>query len=106
MADDKTSSSDAKQTPGATEAPKHAEQPKVYEVFEAPESANALPEGYGQNTAGGRPPRLSLEEAVRTVRWEDFAKVHTYPCVRESALTGIGAAFGVGGLRMLFGGMW
>jgi len=109
MADD---TRDAKQShpagppPGATEPPEHVRQPKVYEIFEAPPSANALPQGYGQNTAGGRPPKLSLGEAVKTVRVEDFKNVHTYPCVRESLMTGIGGAFAIGGTRMLFGSMF
>lgn len=93
--------------PGATSPPPHVQNssPKVYEVFNAaPPSANALPDGSGQNTAGGRPAIPNLSEAVKTLRWQDFSQVHMYPCVRESLLTGIGAAFAMGGVRSLFGG--
>ncbi len=98
--------------PGATEPPSHVQNSKVYEVFEPaarpdnapPQNANALPAGYGQNTAGGRPPKLDITDAVKTVRLEDFKNIHTYPCVRESLLTAIGTAFAVGGGRVLFGG--
>jgi cytochrome c oxidase assembly protein subunit 20 len=97
--------------PGATSPPEHVKTPnKIYEVFNAPPraspppNANALPEGSGLNTAGGREKVPSLTEAVKTVRLEDFKQVHMYPCVRESLLMGIGGGFGVGGVRALWGG--
>lgn len=89
--------------PGATEPPEHVKSPKVYEVFNAPANANALPEGSGQNTAGGRPENPSLTEGIKTVRIEDFKQVHQYPCVRESLLTGIGGGFGMGAIRAVWG---
>lgn len=91
--------------PGATEPPAHVTTPKTYEVFNPPPPANALPAGYGQNTAGGRPEKVSIEQALKTIRLEDLKTVHKQPCVRESLLTAIGSAFVVGGGRMLFGGM-
>lgn len=92
--------------PGATEPPEHVKTPnKVYEVFSAPPAnANALPDGSGQNTAGGREKNLGLTDAIKTVRIEDFKQVHMYPCVRESLLTGIAGGFGMGGIRALWGG--
>ncbi|KAH7370120.1 hypothetical protein BKA65DRAFT_487709 [Rhexocercosporidium sp. MPI-PUGE-AT-0058] len=92
--------------PGATSPPEHisSSSPKVYEVFNAPPaSANALPEGSGQNTAGGQKEAPTLASAIKTVRVQDFKQVHMYPCVRESLLMGIGGAFGVGGVRALWG---
>jgi len=93
--------------PGSTEIPEHVKTPnKIYEVFHSPPpSANALPEGSGQNTAGSRQPEPGIAEAIKTVRLEDFKQVHMYPCVRESLLMGIGGGFGVGGVRALWGGM-
>src|SRR4051812_11498015 len=73
--------------PGATSPPEHisSSSPKVYEVFNAPPaSANALPEGSGQNTAGGQKEAPTLASAIKTVRVQDFKQVHMYPCVRES----------------------
>ena len=90
--------------PGATLPPEHVKDAKVYEVFHAPGNANALPEGSGQNTAGGKLPNPSLGEAVKTVRLGDFKQIHMYPCVRESLLTAIGGGFAVGGIRALLGG--
>jgi len=102
---------DSSQTPirgppaGATEPPEHVKTPnKIYEVFNAPPSANALPEGSGQNTAGSHEPTPTLGDAIKTVRLGDFKQVHMYPCVRESLLMGIGAGFGLGGVRALWGG--
>ncbi|KAH8777197.1 hypothetical protein BGZ57DRAFT_761631, partial [Hyaloscypha finlandica] len=91
--------------PGATEPPDHVKTPnKVYEVFHSqPQSANALPEGSGQNTAGGRERPPAITDAVKTIKLEDFKKVHMYPCVRESLLMGIGSGFGIGGIRALWG---
>ncbi len=92
--------------PGATEPPEHVHSPKIYEVFNSPpRNANALPEGSGQNTAGGRQQAPALTDAIKTVKLEDFKKVHMYPCVRESLLMGIGGGFGIGGIRALWGGM-
>lgn len=79
---------------------------KNYELFDSPPvSANALPPGSGLNTAGSKlNANPTLVDAIKTVRLEDFKQVHMYPCVRESLLTGIGAGFGIGGLRGIFGG--
>ncbi|KAG4433474.1 hypothetical protein IFR05_011039 [Cadophora sp. M221] len=92
--------------PGVTSPPEHitSSTPKVYEDFNAPPaSANALPEGSGQNTAGAHKEVPTLASAIKTVRVQDFKQVHMYPCVRESLLMGIGGAFGVGGVRALWG---
>ena len=94
--------------PGVVEPPDHVKTPnKIYEVFNSPPpSANALPEGSGQNTAGGRERPPAITDAVKTIKLEDFKKVHMYPCVRESLLMGIGGGFGIGGIRALWGGMF
>lgn len=121
-ADTRENSADSSPTPppGATAPPEHIQsaKPKVYEVFHSsnptassstsprPESANDLPLSASQNTAGANNEQLkpTLTNALKTVRLEDFKQVHMYPCVRDSLLTGIGAGFGVGGLRALLGG--
>ena len=84
-------------------------QGKLYEVFDdppatRPESANVLPGG-AANTAGGRQKEAHLMDALRMMKFTDFTEVHKKPCVRESLLTGILSAFGVGGLRAILGGM-
>ncbi|KIN01101.1 hypothetical protein OIDMADRAFT_89435, partial [Oidiodendron maius Zn] len=76
---------------------------KNFEVFH---SANALPPGSGLNTAGSKlnNSNPTFFDALKTVRLQDFTQVHMYPCVRESLLMGIGAGFGVGGVRGVLGG--
>jgi cytochrome c oxidase assembly protein subunit 20 len=91
--------------PGVTTPPDHLKNSKVYEVFNPPANANALPEGSGLNTAGAHASQPTLGEAVKTVRLGDFKQVYMYPCVRESLLNGIGGGFALGGVRLLFGGM-
>ena len=83
---------------------KPAREPsKNFEVFH---SANALPPGSGLNTAGSKlnNSNPTFFDALKTVRMQDFTQVHMYPCVRESLLMGIGAGFGVGGVRGVLGG--
>jgi cytochrome c oxidase assembly protein subunit 20 len=76
-----------------------------YETFTSPPpSANSLPPGSGQNTAGSHlaPPKIT--DAIKTVRLEDFKQVHMYPCARDAFIFGIGSGFGIGGLRFALGG--
>lgn len=66
-------------------------------------NANALPGG-GQNTAGGKNKEASLLDAAKTIRLSDFKQFHKKPCVRDALMTGIGAGFGIGGVRSILGG--
>ncbi|KAI9680843.1 MAG: hypothetical protein M1817_004283 [Caeruleum heppii] len=67
-----------------------------------PASANVLPGGT-ENTAGGHTRELNFTEAAKSIKVEDFTKLHKQPCVRDSLLAGIGGGFGVGGLRAVLG---
>ena len=81
---------------------------KTYEAFSAPpapENANALPGG-GLNTAGGKSKETHLFDAIKTVRVNELKEVHKKPCARDALLTGIGAGFGIGGLRAIMGGKY
>ena len=76
----------------------------AYESFAGPPaSANAMPGGT-ENTAGGRGADLSVASVARTLKLEDFQKVHRQPCARDSLLLGISGGFGVGGVRAVLGG--
>lgn len=48
--------------------------------------------------------RPSISEAAGMIKSEDFANIATYPCARTGFLQGIGAGFGMGGLRFIVGG--
>ena len=83
---------------------------KHYEVFDdppetPPESANVLPGGTA-NTAGGRQRDTSFINALKMMKLSDFTEVHKKPCVRESFMTAMLSAFGVGGLRAILGGLY
>ena len=79
--------------------------PKTYHNGSLDTSANALPLGSGQNTAGSHAtPPPTIKEGLKTIRLEDFTQVHKYPGVRDSLLMGIGAGFGAGGLRFVLAG--
>jgi len=90
----------------ATSSTTPTSQSRTYETFNAPiapENVNALPGG-GLNTAGGRPKDAGLLEAMKSVRLQELKEVHKKPCVRDALLTGIGAGFGIGGIRVIMGG--
>lgn len=68
-----------------------------------PQNANLLPGGT-MNTAGGSIRQTSIVEAAKTIKIRDFKELHKKPCARDSFLVGIGAGFGVGGIRAVIGG--
>ncbi|KAL8951882.1 MAG: hypothetical protein Q9222_002157 [Ikaeria aurantiellina] len=78
---------------------------KTYDTFSYPatrENANSLP-GANNTSAGGKPTQAGIVDALKMIRLSDFKEVHKKPCTREGFLTGIGAAFGVGGIRAILG---
>ena len=79
-------------------------QDKSLERCPIPENANALLGG-AINTAGGKVKNTTLIDAVKTIKLEDFKEVHKKPCARDALLAGIGAGFGVGGIRAIMGGL-
>ncbi|KAL9600997.1 MAG: hypothetical protein Q9219_002819 [cf. Caloplaca sp. 3 TL-2023] len=78
---------------------------KSYDTFNYPatsENVNSLPGANGNNSQG-QPTGTGLTEALKSIKLADFKEVHKKPCTRESFLTGIGAGFGVGGIRAVLG---
>lgn len=75
---------------------------KLWEAFGNPEeSANMLP------TASGKKPNdVSVTEAMKSMSMKDAASFYKAPCARDSLLLGIGAGFGVGGVRGVLGGIY
>ncbi|KAL9103951.1 MAG: hypothetical protein Q9163_001057 [Psora crenata] len=69
----------------------------------APDNANVLPGG-SSNTAGGKTKEASIIDAIKSIHLADFKEVHKKPCVRDALMTGIGAGFGIGGVRTILGG--
>ncbi len=48
---------------------------------------------------------VSIIDAAKTIKRDDFLKVHQLPCHRQGYMTGIGAGVALGVTRFLFGGM-
>ncbi|MCJ1326422.1 hypothetical protein MMC10_003086 [Thelotrema lepadinum] len=48
--------------------------------------------------------QATLLDGLKSIQLSDFTQVHKIPCARESLLTGMGAGFAVGGLRLVFRG--
>ncbi|KAI8100111.1 uncharacterized protein BX664DRAFT_355455 [Halteromyces radiatus] len=52
-------------------------------------------------TPDGVPDKSDYVEALKTVKLEEFKDIGKIPCARTSLLYGMGAAFGLGGIRFL-----
>ncbi|KAL4879668.1 hypothetical protein BJY04DRAFT_193350 [Aspergillus karnatakaensis] len=74
---------------------------KLWEAFGNPEEpVNMLP------TASGKKPNdVSVTEAMKSMSLSNAGSFYKTPCARDSLLLGIGAGFGVGGVRGVLGGM-
>jgi cytochrome c oxidase assembly protein subunit 20 len=76
----------------------------LWEAFGNPEeSANVLP-NTGYNGAKKDANDVSVTEAVKSVSLKEVTSFYKAPCARDSLLLGIGAGFGIGGLRGVLGG--
>lgn len=70
-----------------------------------PENANVYAAAASQHTAGGSAADVTLTDAAKSIKMEDFAAFPKKPCVRDSLLTGITAGFVVGSSRAIWRGM-
>jgi len=49
-------------------------------------------------------PKVSVLDAAKTIKSEDFFKISQYPCHRQGYMTGIGAGAAIGVGRFVFAG--
>ncbi|KAJ5390125.1 uncharacterized protein N7496_001193 [Penicillium cataractarum] len=78
---------------------------KLWDAFGNPEEpVNALANA-SYKPRGKDPKDVSYSDVVGTVSMSEISSFYKAPCARESLLTGIGAGFGIGGVRAVFGGM-
>ncbi|RAK99870.1 cytochrome oxidase biogenesis protein, Cox20 subunit [Aspergillus ibericus CBS 121593] len=77
---------------------------KLWEAFGNPEEpVNMLPSA---GTKSGRTTKdITVTEAMKSMSLENVTSFHKAPCARDSLLLGIGAGFGVGGVRGVVGGL-
>lgn len=93
------------QPSGASDA--SAPTGKTYDTFNYPataENVNSLPGANGFKASKQQPTNAGVLDALKSIRLVDFTEVHKKPCTREGFLTGIGAGFGIGGVRAILGG--
>lgn len=77
---------------------------KLWEAFGNPEeSANVLA-NTAYNGAKKDANDVSVTEAVKSISLKEVTSFYKAPCARDSLLLGIGAGFGIGGLRCVLGG--
>jgi cytochrome c oxidase assembly protein subunit 20 len=73
---------------------------KLWDAFGNPEEpVNVLPTAPGKKTNG-----VSVTEAMKSMSLNNATSFYKTPCARDSLLLGIGAGFGVGGVRGVLGG--
>lgn len=78
---------------------------KLWEAFGNPEDqANVLPGTVTNNSKSKDSSDSTLSEAFKSLSAKDLTTFYKMPCARDSLLLGIGAAFGVGGIRGVLGG--
>jgi cytochrome c oxidase assembly protein subunit 20 len=73
---------------------------KLWEAFGNPEDqVNMLPTAHGKKAND-----ISVTEAMKSLPLNSATSFYKAPCARDSLLLGIGAGFGVGGVRGVLGG--
>ncbi|KAH0285499.1 hypothetical protein KCU62_g7466, partial [Aureobasidium sp. EXF-3399] len=97
-------SEDPTRQPANAEKSFTSEQWKGAETTHAvkPENANVYAAAAAQHTAGGSAADVTLADAAKSIKIEDFANLPKKPCVRDSLLTGITAGFVVGSSRAIW----
>lgn len=106
MAADSRESQSSRPSPSPSDA--SASTGKTYDTFNYPATAdniNSLPGANGKNPRGP-PASAGITDALKSIKIDDFKAVHKKPCTREGFLTGIGAGFGIGGIRAILGGTY
>ncbi|GIK01397.1 hypothetical protein Aspvir_005433 [Aspergillus viridinutans] len=105
-ANERTASEDSSSSRKKTkyELPK-SQVGKLWEAFGNPEeSANVLSNtGYSGTKKDASD--VSVTEAMKSMSLKEVTSFYKAPCARDSLLLGIGAGFGIGGVRGVLGGL-
>ncbi|KAI1851331.1 hypothetical protein JX265_000435 [Neoarthrinium moseri] len=91
--------------PGATAPPEHVDKPQVYEIFHGskPEDRDGSLASAPTSPEAPNNKRPTIADGLKTIKSDDWLKVHQIPCARQGFLTGIGAGALIGAGRYLFG---
>ncbi|KAH8693015.1 hypothetical protein BGW36DRAFT_302255 [Talaromyces proteolyticus] len=101
---------DGNSTPSSTpkNKPKHdfpkSQVGKLWDAFGNPEEPiNVLP-GATYDPSREKPKELTMSQSLSSITMKDFSNFHRKPCARDSLMLGMGAGFGIGGIRGIVGG--
>ncbi|KAJ5266804.1 hypothetical protein N7478_009612 [Penicillium angulare] len=78
---------------------------KLWDAFGNPEEKVNMLSNASYKPRGKSAKDVSYSEVIGDVSVSEMASFYKVPCARESLMTGIGAGFGIGGTRAIFGGM-
>lgn len=78
---------------------------KLWDAFGDPEDRVNVLANASYKPRGKDANDVSYSEVVGNMSMSEISSFYKAPCARESLLTGIGAGFGIGGVRGLFGGI-
>lgn len=78
---------------------------KLWDAFGDPEERVNVLANASYKTPGKNPKDVTYSEVIGEISISELSSVYKRPCGRESLLTGIGAGFGIGGVRAVIGGM-
>uniref|UniRef100_A0A093XHS8 Cytochrome c oxidase assembly protein COX20, mitochondrial n=1 Tax=Talaromyces marneffei PM1 TaxID=1077442 RepID=A0A093XHS8_TALMA len=77
---------------------------KLWEAFGNPDERINVHPGASYNPAHSPKPKdITISESLKSIKLEDFSTFHKKPCARDSLLVGLGAGFGIGGIRGIVG---
>lgn len=77
---------------------------KLWEAFGNPEESANRFSTTGYSGAKKDANDVSVTDAVKSMSVKDVTSFYKAPCARDSLLLGIGAGFGIGGIRGVLGG--
>ena len=88
--------------------PAKSQADKLWDAFGNPEDqANTLPGKMSNNLGKGSKESndVTVTDALKSLSSKDLTTFYKLPCARNALMLGIGAAFGVGGIRGVLGGI-
>lgn len=87
--------------------PSKSQAGKLWDAFGNPEDqANSLPGAVSNSSSGDSndPKDATVTGALKSLSTKDVTSFYKAPCARNALMLGIGAAFGIGGIRGVLGG--
>jgi cytochrome c oxidase assembly protein subunit 20 len=76
---------------------------KLWDAFGNPEEPINLMAG-GKYNASGKQNEATITDAFKSLSAKDITTFYKAPCARDSLMIGMGAGFGIGGVRGVLGG--